>query len=110
MSPIGWPADRFGDRDAPLERTRWRAAPPAPVERHRELVECSCAGICGDVAREQLEVEINEGLDGCGGAAIPRRREDRLESIADEIEQPPPAGRDVAALAIRGTRGPEFAL
>jgi hypothetical protein len=87
-----------------------RATASCGSERHRKLRErLHAETACADIAREQLELERDKASCRHHGAPVPRRGEDRIDTVTQEIEQSPPPGRDVVPLVLRQARDAELA-
>ncbi len=57
-----------------------------------------------------MKPELHERLAGVARAAVPGRREERVETVAEQRAQPLLAGRDIGALGGRVARRAELAL
>ena len=90
-----------------------RGAPPLgePVDVHGHLGEpVDAEGLRARLARQHAEAERGQALRGGSCAAVPRRREDRRDRVAEQVLQATPAGLDVAPLLGRRACRPELLL
>src|SRR5439155_90113 len=67
-------------------------------------------GFRARLARQHAEAERGQALRGGSCAAVPRRREDRRDRVAEQVLQATPAGLDVAPLLGRRACRPELLL
>ena len=74
---------------------------PRDVEVHRQLRQ-QPERLRAVLAREQREAELDQHLARVARAAVPGRREERVDALAEQLPQPRLAGGDVRAAAPRG--------
>src|SRR6185312_5621640 len=92
-------ANALRDRQPPLPDAGADAIPSRPVVRYAQLRKLRVVRRRRrHVARQQPEAEVDETLDRHLCAPVPRRREDRLETVADQIDETLPSGADVGTL------------